>query len=107
VEEPYSDGRTVSHALALVKEGMSKDVLYNLFIECFLCGTVVLKCRFPHEHHCPRKLKFQHTELDVTHPIRRIIPRYRAPRSNDDISTDVSSDEDSESDWEIDELLLA
>ncbi|KAH6913552.1 hypothetical protein BKA70DRAFT_1421818 [Coprinopsis sp. MPI-PUGE-AT-0042] len=84
VDEPYSNGHAVHRALALVQEGMTKDVLYNL------------------------KLKFQHTELDVTHPIHRSArpPSQRTPRTEDDLSTDVETDEDIESDEEVDELIL-
>ncbi|KAH6879568.1 hypothetical protein BKA70DRAFT_1474922 [Coprinopsis sp. MPI-PUGE-AT-0042] len=111
VEEPYSNRRAVHHALALVKEGISKDMLYNMFIECFLCRRVVLKCAFPHEHHCPRKLKFQYTELDDTRPLRHMsmrLPNRSLPRSEDDLSTDIETEEeDTESDEEINEILLS
>ncbi|KAH6897574.1 hypothetical protein BKA70DRAFT_1438176 [Coprinopsis sp. MPI-PUGE-AT-0042] len=114
VEEPYSRAANVHHALSMIRQGTSKEKLYDLLIECCLCQAVVLKCCFPHDHHCTRKLKFQHTELDITRPIhpKRVgYPRLRMPRSEDDDTTDVETDDGVESDFdtefgiEIDQLI--
>ncbi|KAH6896326.1 hypothetical protein BKA70DRAFT_1220460 [Coprinopsis sp. MPI-PUGE-AT-0042] len=88
----------------MLKTGVSKDMLHDLLIECCLCQMVVLKCCFPHDHHCPRKLKFQHTELDVTRPIHRKTVGYLGSRmvhGEDDNHTDIETDSAIETDIEI------
>jgi hypothetical protein len=78
-----------------MKEGISEEAFYALFVQCHLCQAVVLGSCFPQDHRCPKKPKYQQTELGI----------YAAAQIGKACGEGDRTDVDSDSDVNLDELL--
>jgi hypothetical protein len=82
----------------MMKEGMSEDLFYSLFVQCFMCQAVVLESRFPQDHRCPRKLIYGRKDRDIHTQAHILSIRGQEGGIPTDIPTDVDTDTDADTD---------
>lgn len=91
--ELSNDGVAAQKALDMLKAGVSEDILYSLFVQCYLCQEVVLASRFPQDHHCSKKLKSEHDDTDY-HQMHVLSIADLEVDTTAEIPTDVETDVD-------------
>ncbi|KAH6873870.1 hypothetical protein BKA70DRAFT_1240910 [Coprinopsis sp. MPI-PUGE-AT-0042] len=96
VEETWCHGPSAQKALAMMKEGISEELFYSLFIRCYMCEAVVLKSRFPQDHRCPRKLRHEYGEGNDHRQVHLLSAFGQEDGVPTDVPTDVDTDIDAE-----------